>query len=76
MSVLSLPKVKRILSKNGPFFCHSRLLSDPVILRAKERKKIVIRIQPLQTGYYEIPMRIINETNFLDTVELTILTVF
>ena len=61
---------------NWTFFCHCRLLSDPVILHGKEKKKIIIRIQPLQTGYHEIPIRIINETNFLDIVELTILTVF
>lgn len=38
--------------------------------------KLLLRIQPLQTGYREIPLHVANETNILDFCDLLILTVF
>ena len=52
-----------------------RLLSKPVTLQAKESLNIIVQIQPLQIGYHEIILRVQNETNLLDRIDVTFLTV-
>ena len=52
-----------------------RLLSKPVTLQANESMNIVVQVQPLQIGYHEIILRVQNETNLLDWMDITFLTV-
>lgn len=52
------------------------LLSQPVILQAMESIDLVVQIQPFQIGYQEIILRVQNETNFFDCIDITLLTVW
>ena len=52
-----------------------RLVSKPVILQANESMNLIVQIQPLQIGYHEILLRIQNETNLADRIDITFLTV-
>ena len=49
-----------------------RLLSKPVTLQANESMNIIVQIQPLQIGYHEIVLRVQNETNLLDRIDIKI----
>ena len=47
----------------------------PIILAENESISMLLRVQPLQTGYHTIPLRLQNETDLTDSTELSIITV-
>ena len=50
-------------------------MQKPAILAENESISMQVRVQPLQTGYHTIPLRLQNETDLTDSTELSIITV-
>ena len=70
----SCPPAKRPSRRVHGGICR-RLMQKPTILSENESISILLRVQPLQTGYHTIPLRLQNETDLTESTELSIVTV-
>ena len=50
-------------------------MQSPAILGTNESVVVSIRLQPLQTGYHTIPLRLQNETDLTEFAQISVITV-
>lgn len=53
----------------------SRLMTEPLLLPPFQATFIILRLQPLQTGYHEILLHLQNETDLFDVTSFYVITV-